>query len=163
MGLELIQFLIFDFESCFYFNLYAFTTNPVPLLEMRRLFHHWLVCAETYRSPLVAGSLIGHNLLSVLANIVDAAGGLSFALLNMTSSVLRRCWRVSGRPPVRGGVSAGPSYATSYWPWPSSDSQSNGARRVALLARGEVIIHFLLFLSVFYYCCNILLSGSSFD
>lgn len=54
-------FLIFDFESCFHFNLYVFTTNPAPLLEMRRLFHHWLVCAETYWSPLVAGSLIGHK------------------------------------------------------------------------------------------------------
>lgn len=39
--------------------------------------------------------------------------------------VLRPCWSVSGPPPIRAGVYAGPNWGMSYWLWPTSDSQSN--------------------------------------
>lgn len=64
--------------------------------------------------------------------------------------VLRPCWSVSGPPPIRAGVYAGPNWGMSYWLWPTSDSQSNEESGDQW---GHVEVRVVVFF--FFYPCQI--------
>lgn len=64
--------------------------------------------------------------------------------------VVRPCWSVSGPPPIRAGVYAGPNWGMSYWLWPTSDSQSNEESGDQW---GHVEVRVVVFF--FFYPCQI--------